>query len=201
MQSLDIENGSVMMTIFSSYEEDYLRCAREINSHINSMQKNGQSNDAMLIFKAASMTFKRAEGSIRGMEIEVRSMRGGPDKKSCFNKSQQYKNDLTALRKTFNQIFRKVSKSESGLSLIEDTREVLSSTEEISRDVLNDLLYQRQSLLRANENVNDIRDDTEEARGIMKEIALRGARHRFFLYLIIIILLVAIGVVLYYRLK
>jgi hypothetical protein len=46
------------MTIFSSYEQDYLQCARAINAHINENTDAGAAID-------------EAESLLRGMDIEV----------------------------------------------------------------------------------------------------------------------------------
>ena len=55
---MHIESGSRSMTIFSSYEDDYLACARNINAHIN------EGSDA-------ASALEEAENLLRGMEIEV----------------------------------------------------------------------------------------------------------------------------------
>jgi hypothetical protein len=81
MESLHIEALSRNMTIFASYEDDYLKCARSINAKINELwsAKASSSNGGGSVTSAASISavndatrvFEQAESFLRGMDIEV----------------------------------------------------------------------------------------------------------------------------------
>jgi hypothetical protein len=85
MESLHIEALSRNMTIFASYEDDYLKCARSINTKINELwsAKASSSNGGGNVTSAASITavndatrvFEQAESFLRGMDIEVSTHR------------------------------------------------------------------------------------------------------------------------------
>eukprot|EP00953_Heterococcus_sp_UTEX-ZZ885_P006416 3927-Heterococcus_DN1.PRE.2 len=159
------------MTIFASYEDDYLKCARSINTKINELwsAKASSSNGGGSVTSAASITavndatrvFEQAESFLRGMDIEIRSMKGA-EKKRCQGKSLQYRNDLTSLRRAFDQARSRASQQATGYDTaaatpaatrqqrlqaaddslartgvsLEDSRRVLAETEDIGADVV-----------------------------------------------------------------
>eukprot|EP00611_Tribonema_gayanum_P021221 TRINITY_DN4034_c0_g1_i1.p2 TRINITY_DN4034_c0_g1~~TRINITY_DN4034_c0_g1_i1.p2 ORF type:complete len:249 (-),score=131.91 TRINITY_DN4034_c0_g1_i1:122-868(-) len=118
MQPLDVEappprSSTSTMTIFNSYEDSYLQAARGINTHISALWSlraaaNGGGGGAAAaaaperIVDAATRLFEESESLARGMEIEVRSMTGA-DRKKCGAKAAQYRSDLLALRRAFDQ--------------------------------------------------------------------------------------------------
>ncbi|KAG5189523.1 soluble NSF attachment protein receptor [Tribonema minus] len=227
MQPLDVEappprSSTSTMTIFNSYEDSYLQAARGINAHISALWSlraaaNGGGGGGAAaaaaperIVDAATRLFEESESLARGMEIEVRSMTGA-DRKKCGAKAAQYRSDLLALRRAFDQARARAARelgydgggralARTAISLT-DSRRVLAETEDVGARVVTDLEGQRQSLLRARDNAREISYDTVEAREVLRAIARRDARHRLALYAIIAALLCAIAFVLYLKFR
>jgi hypothetical protein len=99
-------------------------------------------------------------GSLDYMCLQIRSMKGA-EKKRCQGKSLQYRNDLTSLRRAFDQARSRASQQATGYDTaaatpaatrqqrlqaddslartgvsLEDSRRVLAETEDIGADVV-----------------------------------------------------------------
>ncbi|CAM9203202.1 unnamed protein product [Sphacelaria rigidula] len=209
---------------FAQHEKGYHRCSQNINRHINGLQLGKVEAVAALDLPD---DLEEAEQYVKGMEIEVRSMKGN-DRRQCQSRANQCRADLRSLRRSLEQAAHRVQADElmrreregvngewagvvgpdlaqqslarSRLSLL-DSQRVLEETEGIGQGVVGDLESQRESLLRSQAHVRDTGRVSDKARRLLRSIARKEFRHRLMLYLIILGLSTAIVFVLYFKIR
>ncbi|CAM9647677.1 unnamed protein product [Pylaiella littoralis] len=102
MQSLGYESGpSRAMQTFQSHEDGYHRCSVSINRGINGIQQNSVV-EAVGASSLLENFLPEADQHVRGMEIEVRSMKGD-ERRQCQSRANQCRADLKALRRSLEQ--------------------------------------------------------------------------------------------------
>uniref|UniRef100_A0A6U4L7W0 t-SNARE coiled-coil homology domain-containing protein n=1 Tax=Phaeomonas parva TaxID=124430 RepID=A0A6U4L7W0_9STRA len=216
------------MSLFENYEEEYLRCARVLNTHINSISARGVTADRVrTTVVQAEMDVAEAEGYVKAMEVEVRSLRG-PVKKSCQQKLERYRNDLGSLKREIERARLtgggarqagevSLAPSQGGMSAqraqmmletndildestaqLEQTRRVIADTEQVGDNIMSNLEEQKETLVRAHDDVRETRGITREAQRVLRMMGNRALMHTLCLYVVILILLALIGVVINY---
>ncbi|CAN0310753.1 unnamed protein product [Hapterophycus canaliculatus] len=101
MEPFGFESGpSRAMMTFQSHEDSYHRCSMSINRAINGIQRNNLVEAVGATSLPADL--QEAEQHVKGMEIEVRSMKGG-ERRQCQSRANQCRADLKALRKSIEQ--------------------------------------------------------------------------------------------------
>ncbi|CAA0819028.1 Vesicle transport v-SNARE 11 [Striga hermonthica] len=83
---------------------------------------------------------------------------------------------------------------------IHESRKVMLETEELGVSLLHDLHQQRQSLMHANNTLHGVYDNISRSRKIIKNISRRMDRNKWIIGTIITLLIIAIVVVLYFKL-
>lgn len=83
---------------------------------------------------------------------------------------------------------------------IRESRKVMLETEELGVSLLQDLHEQRQSLLHANNTLHGVNDNISRSKKIIRNITMRTNRNKWFIGSIITVLVIVIGVVLYFKL-
>ncbi|KAL8545988.1 hypothetical protein ACS0TY_005922 [Phlomoides rotata] len=83
---------------------------------------------------------------------------------------------------------------------IRESRKVMLETEELGVSLLQDLHQQRQSLLNANNTMHGVDDNIGRSRKIITNISRRMDRNKCVIGAIVTVLVIAIGVVLYFKL-
>eukprot|EP00752_Nemacystus_decipiens_P002620 g2453.t1 len=88
------------MATFKEHEDGYHRCSVAINRAINGIQQNR-------LVEAVGATslpnfLQEANQHVKGMEIEVRSMKGS-ERRQCQSRANQCRADLKALRKNIDE--------------------------------------------------------------------------------------------------
>ncbi|GFP90382.1 vesicle transport v-snare 13 [Phtheirospermum japonicum] len=83
---------------------------------------------------------------------------------------------------------------------IRDSRKVMLETEELGVSLLHDLHQQRQSLMHANNTMHGVDDNISRSRKIMTNMSRRMDRNKCMIGTIITVLVIAIAVILYFKL-
>lgn len=84
---------------------------------------------------------------------------------------------------------------------LDESRQILSQTEETGIHILSDLGEQREGLLRAQHKVNETNTLAKRAQAALGRMSRRACYNRLLLWAIIVLLIVMIIVALYFRLK
>ncbi|MBA0671544.1 hypothetical protein Goklo_025347 [Gossypium klotzschianum] len=83
---------------------------------------------------------------------------------------------------------------------IKDSRRTMLETEELGVSILEDLHSQRQSLLHANNTLHGVDDNIGKSKRILTNMSRRMSRNKWIVGIIISLLIIAIIVILYFKL-
>ncbi|MBA0638349.1 hypothetical protein Godav_025267 [Gossypium davidsonii] len=83
---------------------------------------------------------------------------------------------------------------------IKDSRRTMLETEELGVSILEDLHSQRQSLLHANNTLHGVDDNIGKSKRILTNMSTRMSRNKWIVGIIISLLIIAIIVILYFKL-
>ncbi|MBA0842044.1 hypothetical protein Goarm_001893 [Gossypium armourianum] len=83
---------------------------------------------------------------------------------------------------------------------IKDSRRTMLETEELGVSILQDLHSQRQSLLHANNTLHGVDDNIGKSKRILTNMSRRMSRNKWIIGIIISLLIIAIIVILYFKL-
>ncbi|KAG4151142.1 hypothetical protein ERO13_D04G046600v2 [Gossypium hirsutum] len=83
---------------------------------------------------------------------------------------------------------------------IKDSRRTMLETEELGVSILQDLHSQRQSLLHANNTLHGVDDNIGKSKRILTNMSRRMSRNKWIVGIIISLLIIAIIVILYFKL-
>ncbi|MCO5598364.1 hypothetical protein L7F22_052459 [Adiantum nelumboides] len=84
---------------------------------------------------------------------------------------------------------------------IQDSKRVMLESEELGVSILQDLHQQRQTLLHTTDTLHGVDDNLGKSKKIMKSMANRMGRNKYIMTGLIVMLLVVIAVVLYFKLR
>lgn len=85
-------------------------------------------------------------------------------------------------------------------SRIKESRRTMLETEELGVSILHDLHQQRQSLLNANNTLHGVDDNISRTKKLLTSMSRRMSRNKWILGSIIVVLVLAIILILYYKL-
>ncbi|XP_022751936.1 vesicle transport v-SNARE 13-like [Durio zibethinus] len=83
---------------------------------------------------------------------------------------------------------------------IKDSRRTMLETEELGVSILQDLHLQRQALLHANNTLHGVDDNIGKSKRVLTAMSRRISRNKWIVGIIISVLIIAIAVVLYFKL-
>ncbi|KAI4389045.1 hypothetical protein MLD38_001309 [Melastoma candidum] len=171
-----------------------------------------------------------AEALIRKMDLEARSLPPNV-KGVLLAKLREYKSDLNNLKSevkriTLGNMATREELPESGMAdaltksadqrsrlmmtterlnqstdRIKESRRTMLETEELGVSILQDLHQQRQSLLHANNTLHGVDENIGRSKKILTAMSRTMNRNKWIIGLIIAVLVVAIVVILYFKLK
>ncbi|KAL3636585.1 Vesicle transport v-SNARE 13 [Castilleja foliolosa] len=99
-----------------------------------------------------------------------------------------------------DRLLMSTEKLNNSSNRIRDSRKVMLETEELGVSLLHDLHQQRQSLMHANNTMHGVDDNIGRSRKIMTNMSRRMNRNKCMISTIITILVIAIAVILYFKL-
>ncbi|XP_073124991.1 vesicle transport v-SNARE 11-like [Henckelia pumila] len=107
----------------------------------------------------------------------------------------------TASANQRERLIMSTGKLNTSSNRIRESRKVMLETEELGVSLLQDLHQQRQSLLRANDTLYGVDDNISRSKKIMSSISKRMDRNKWIIGSIVTILVIAIAVILYFKLS
>ena len=150
------------------------------------------------------------------MDTEFRSMVAG-DKKTAGQKvadfREEYRQILENFRSTKSKAESIALKSGSGArdklitanqrldhstATLEQSRMLVAQTETIGNNIAQDLSKQKETIISAKSKVQETKQFTTDAKGILRMMGRRNVYHKIILFIIILILFGAICVTFYY---
>lgn len=150
------------------------------------------------------------------MDVEYRLLIGG-DKKVASQKVVDYRDEYKQLVQTFevtkgkaerlalqngsasrNKLISANQRLDQSTATLEKSRILLAETEAIGNNIIVDLESQKDSLKQANSNVQETKQYTVDAKGILTTMGRRAVIHNIIMTFIIIILFGVICVIAYY---
>eukprot|EP00638_Chattonella_subsalsa_P019646 CAMPEP_0117858872 /NCGR_PEP_ID=MMETSP0950-20121206/2781_1 /TAXON_ID=44440 /ORGANISM="Chattonella subsalsa, Strain CCMP2191" /LENGTH=239 /DNA_ID=CAMNT_0005708607 /DNA_START=85 /DNA_END=804 /DNA_ORIENTATION=+ len=225
MHPLMIATENDSLAVFKSYEEEYLKCSRAINRHINELGANNPTADQVHQIDAmAQADLQEADNYIRSMMVEARSLEG-QQRSKCKTKVEQYKSDLVNLRANYELAQHRVRRQEligsegniqgihddqktrllqSSATLeksseaLESSRRILAETEDIGVNILGDLEEQRETLISAHAKVKQTSSIVHRARYLLNKMGRQALTQRICLYVCIILLVFVIIFLVYF---
>lgn len=84
---------------------------------------------------------------------------------------------------------------------IKDSRRTMLETEELGVSLLQDLHQQRQSLLRGHDTLHGVDDNVGRSKRVLGNMSRRMNRNKWVIGSVVAVLVVAIGVILYFKLR
>ncbi|KAJ9560048.1 hypothetical protein OSB04_005208 [Centaurea solstitialis] len=217
-----------MSQVFEGYERQYCEISANL-SRISSSATvlDGEQKKQKVSEIAGGL--EEADALLRKMDLEARSMPPGT-KASLLAKIREYRNDLNSLKTEMNRLksgnlaarddlfdsgkadanqvladqrarlmmtTERLNKSTDG---IKDSRKTMLETEELGVSILHDLHQQRQSLLHANNTLHAVDDTIGRSKKLLTSMSRRMNRNKWILGSIVAILVLAIILILYYKL-
>ncbi|KAK9141971.1 hypothetical protein Syun_011371 [Stephania yunnanensis] len=218
-----------MSEVFERYERQYCELSSNLSRKCTSatILDGEQKKQKISEIKTG---LEEAEALIRKMDLEARSLQPSI-KAGLLAKLREYKSDLNNLksevkRMTSNNQAARDELLESGMAdtmmvsadqrgrlmmsterlnqsseRIKESRKTMLETEELGVSILQDLHGQRQSLLHAHNNLHGVDDNIGKSRKILTAMSRRMDRNKWIVGFVIAVLVVAIILILYFKLR
>ncbi|CAN6467829.1 unnamed protein product [Victoria cruziana] len=217
-----------MSQVFEGYERQYCELSANITKKCTSAGLLDGEKKKQKVSEIKT-GLDEAESLIRKMDLEARSLQPGV-KAMLLQKLREYKSDLNNLKGEVKKITSATQAArdellESGMAdaltvsadqrsrLLQSTerlnqsgeriregRRTMLETEELGVSILQDLHQQRQSLLHAHGTLHGVDDNIGKSRKILTAMSRRMDRNKWIIGAIIAVLVVAIILVLYFKL-
>ncbi|KAK1357711.1 Vesicle transport v-SNARE 13 [Heracleum sosnowskyi] len=98
------------------------------------------------------------------------------------------------------RLLMSTEKLSNSTSRIKESRRTMMETEELGVSILQDLHQQRQSLLHANDTLHGVDDNISRTKKLLTSMSRRMSRNKWIIGSIIVVLVLAIILILYYKL-
>jgi vesicle transport through interaction with t-SNAREs 1 len=206
------------MDRFRRYEENYLNSTRIISRTLQRLNDaNGNIDSVIAIGVEVESELSETEGYLRAMDVEHRTL-GPSEKKDGQEKVQGYRLEYREMLQKFKtakhnaeslalrgggnesraKLLQTNSRLDSSTAVLQNSRQLVSQTEEIGTGILTDMGNQREILLDADAKVQETRGFTAQAKGVLKMMSNRAYYHKLCIYAWIILLFAAICSILYF---
>jgi len=211
-----------MNSAYNQYEQEFSRKTNTIRQKITSLQKlNGEKR------KVAIQDVERLIEDAKQILKNMEEFANNNKERSLQSKNRTYSRELTTLQRdlqtssldTFSRrddygygddlesqkMDQRVrllvgnEKLEETNDRLLNTQQIATETEEIGVNILGELSSQRQQLERTRDNLNLINDNIIKGRKILSSMSRRIVTNKIILLFIIIVLIAAIGAIIYFR--
>lgn len=161
-----------------------------------------------------------AEGYVRAMEVEFRTM-ASSDKKTVQQKVNDYKKEFGEMMNNFKAVKRQAEatalksngntpsartklltaneKLDNSTATLQKSQQILAETEGLGDKIISNMESQKETLVGAKEHVEGTKDVTDQAKRILRSMGNRAIRHKLCVMLTILILFGAIVGIAYYK--
>jgi hypothetical protein len=205
------------MDRFRRYEEDFLNSSRIISRGLKQLDSCQGNVDSVLSISAEiDGELMETEAYLRAMDTEFRSM-VATDKKNAGGKVTDYKEEYQQIVVNFRNAKNKAEsialksgsanrekmltsnqRLDNGTAGLEKSRQLIAESENIGNKISGDLENQKETLVDAKGKVQETKQFTTDARGILRMMGRRNVYHKLIMITIILVLFGAICVTFYY---
>ncbi|KAI6700488.1 hypothetical protein NL676_014812 [Syzygium grande] len=218
-----------MSEVFEGYERQYCELSANLSRKCTSASAaDGELKKQRI--SEIKVGIDEAESLIRKMDLEARSLQPNV-KAVLLAKLREYKSDLNNLKSEVKRLLlgnlaARDELMESGMAdtlmasadqrarlmtstgrlnhsgeRIKESRRTMLETEELGVSILQDLHQQRQSLLHANNTLHGVDDNVGKSKRILTAMSRRMNRNKWIIGAIIAVLVIAVGLILYFKFK
>lgn len=219
-----------MSEVFEGYERQYCELSANLSRKCNSSALLLDGEDKMQKISEVKAGLDDADVLIRKMDLEARSLQPSV-KAVLLAKLREYKADLNKLKREVKKISsgNQVSREElleSGMAdgqavsmdqrqrlamsterlnqssdRITESRRTVLETEELGVSILQDLHQQRETLLHSHNKLHGVDDAIDKSKKILTSMSRRMSRNKLVVGSIIAALVLAIILILYFKLS
>lgn len=156
------------------------------------------------------------EGYLKAMDVEFRSI-SSVEKRNTQQKLIGFREEFRVMMQKYKtskfnaealalkggpganaKLINSNQKLDNSTALLEQSRTILNQTEKVGSTILTDLESQKETLMTAQEKVNETRGFTVDAKKILRSMGFRSVRHKICMIFTIIILAIVIVIIGYY---
>lgn len=205
------------MDRFRRYEENFLNSSKIVNRGLKQLDAaKGHVDTVISTSVEVESELNEAEAYLKAMTVECNNMIVA-DKKLAQQKVNEYKDEFKQLTQNFEGSKKRAEeealkggsaartklvaanmKLDESTRLLENSRMLVADSEQIGSKTMDEMRTQREILEGAKSNVQDTKNFTVDAKGVLKDIARRALIHKIICLFIILVLLILIGVTVYY---
>ncbi|KAL2252378.1 vesicle transport v-SNARE 11 [Sesamum indicum] len=220
-----------MSAVFEGYEKQYCELSANLSKKCSSAglldgeQKKQKISEIKSGLDTAEALIRKMDLEARGLQPNIKAvllaklreyksdlnnLKSEVKQIASTNLDQAARDDLLeagmadTLAVSANQRDRLLMSTErlnNSSNRIMESRKVMLETEELGVSLLHDLHQQRQSLLHANNTMHGVDDNISRSKKIISNISRRMDRNKWIIGAIITVLVIAIAVILYFKLS
>ncbi|KAL0423013.1 UNVERIFIED_CONTAM: Vesicle transport v-SNARE 11 [Sesamum radiatum] len=220
-----------MSAVFEGYEKQYCELSANLSKKCSSAslldgeQKKQKISEIKSGLDTAEALIRKMDLEARGLQPNIKAvllaklreyksdlnnLKSEVKRIASANLDQAARDDLLeagmadTLAVSANQRDRLLMSTErlnNSSNRIMESRKVMLETEELGVSLLHDLHQQRQSLLHANNTMHGVDDNIGRSKKIINNISRRMDRNKWIIGAIITVLVIAIAVILYFKLS
>eukprot|EP00602_Paraphysomonas_sp_CaronLab_P006058 CAMPEP_0185018686 /NCGR_PEP_ID=MMETSP1103-20130426/1352_1 /TAXON_ID=36769 /ORGANISM="Paraphysomonas bandaiensis, Strain Caron Lab Isolate" /LENGTH=210 /DNA_ID=CAMNT_0027548593 /DNA_START=92 /DNA_END=724 /DNA_ORIENTATION=- len=210
------------MSIFEAYDSEFSALSQDISKNISEFRSySSNAEKSSNLVKHVDALLIQAGDLVKQMEVEIRS-HDAATRKVLSDKIAQYKKSLASLRSDFEKArmeaqraslvgdksaadrSRYVSANEKlnrQNETIMNAQRSVAETEDVALEITQELGRNREKIESAQGKVHEFAGMTDTARRLIHSMSKREVQQKFILVFIALILIGAIGFVIYYTTK
>ncbi|KAJ6369925.1 hypothetical protein OIU76_028229 [Salix suchowensis] len=175
--------------------EDADSLIRKMDMEARNLQPNVK---AVLLAK-----LREYKSDLNNLKTEVKRMGSGNLNASARDELLEagMANSLTASADQRLRLMTTTEKLNQSGDRIKDSRRTMLETEELGVSILQDLHQQRQSLLHAHNTLHGVDDNIGKSKRVLTAMSRRLNKNKWIIAAIVAVLVVVIGLILYFKLK
>ncbi|KAI3462916.1 hypothetical protein Pfo_019579 [Paulownia fortunei] len=220
-----------MSAIFEGYEKQYCELSANLSKKCSSAslldgeQKKQKISEVKAGLNEAEALIRKMDLEARGLQPNIKAvllaklreyksdlnnLKSAVKRIALTNLNQAARDELLeagmadTLAVSANQrdrLFMSTERLNNSSNRIRESRKVMLETEDLGVSLLQDLHQQRQSLLHANNTLHGVDDNISRSRRIITNMSRRMNRNKWMIGAIITVLVIAIAVILYFKLS
>lgn len=203
---------------FQRFEEEFVNSTTIIYRLLTQLDSCGGNVDHVIATSVeVEGELAEANGYLVAMDVEFERVPSA-EKQKAREKIKDSKEEYDRIEKTYKESQFKAealalkgggvntraklqslnSKLDQSTAMLESSRMMVAQTEDIGNTILTDLENQKDTLIGAQAKVTQTKEYTVEAKGILNSMGKRACMQKVCLFMTIIVLAAAIGVILYF---
>ncbi|KAF5754976.1 putative GOSR2/Membrin/Bos1, vesicle transport v-SNARE domain superfamily [Helianthus annuus] len=187
-----------MSETFEGYERQYCELSASLSKKCTSASLLDGEQKKQKIAEVKT-GIDEAESLIRKMDIEARNLPPNAARDELLESGMADAAAVSADQR--GRLMMSTERLNKSSDRVRDSRRTMLETEELGVSLLQDLHQQRQSLLHAHGTLHGVDENVGKSKKIMTNISRRMNRNKWIIGFMVTILIVAIILILYFKLK